>query len=61
LPQLLSPATNKCPGFREAMARFGAKLVADTLAQCRGNIQSASESLKISRSVIYHLMKKYNL
>jgi two-component system, NtrC family, response regulator len=45
----------------EIMAQFEAKLVSNVLAKCGGNVAMAARSLKTSRSVIYHLIKKYSL
>jgi DNA-binding NtrC family response regulator len=48
-------------GLKEAKAQFEAKLVAQALAQARGNVQLAAQALKTSRSVIYHLINKHSL
>jgi two-component system NtrC family response regulator len=45
----------------EIMAQFEAKLVSKTLTQCGGNVAMAARALKTSRSIIYHLIKKYSL
>jgi two-component system NtrC family response regulator len=47
--------------IKEIMAQFEAKLVSKTLTQCGGNVAMAARALKTSRSVIYHLIKKYSL
>jgi DNA-binding NtrC family response regulator len=48
-------------GLKEAKAEFEAKLVAEVLNTYQGNAHLASKALKISRSMLYHLVKKYNL
>ena len=48
-------------GLKEARAEFEAKLIADTLTRYQGNAHLASKSLKISRSMLYHLIQKYAL
>jgi DNA-binding NtrC family response regulator len=48
-------------GLKEAKAHFEAHLVAQTLANCRGNVQLAAQALKTSRSIIYHLISKHGL
>jgi DNA-binding NtrC family response regulator len=48
-------------GLKEAKAEFEAKLVAEVLAAHQGNSNLASKDLKISRSMLYHLVQKYNL
>jgi len=48
-------------GLKEAKAEFEAKLVAEVLKTYQCNAQLASKALKISRSMLYHLVKKYNL
>jgi DNA-binding NtrC family response regulator len=48
-------------GLKEAKAEFEAKLVAETLRHFQGNAHLASKSLKISRSMLYHLVHKYDL
>jgi two-component system NtrC family response regulator len=48
-------------GLKEAMARYEAQLVSETLRRCRGNVQKAAEVLKTSRSAIYHLINKHSL
>ncbi len=60
LAQLQGLANNGL-GLKEAKAQFEAKLLADTLAHCQGNVQLAARNLKTSRSVIYHLINKYDL
>jgi DNA-binding NtrC family response regulator len=48
-------------GLKEAKDHFEARLVAQTLANCRGNVQLAGQALKTSRSTIYHLISKHRL
>jgi two-component system NtrC family response regulator len=48
-------------GLKEAMARYEANLVSETLQRCRGNVQKTAEILKTSRSAIYHLINKHRL
>ncbi len=48
-------------GLAEARSKFEASLVADTLEQCQGNVQMAANVLQINRSVVYYLIKKYDL
>jgi two-component system NtrC family response regulator len=45
----------------ESMAKYEAKLVSEALAECGGNVAKAARVLKTSRSVIYHLIKKYTI
>ncbi len=47
--------------FKEAKAEFERRLLAEVLERCRGNARLAAQSLKISRSVMYHLIQKYHL
>jgi len=49
------------PGFRETITKYQVELVARALADSGRNIGLSAKKLKISRSVIYRLMKKYNL
>ncbi len=48
-------------GLKEAMARYEANLVSETLQRCHGNVQKTAEVLKTSRSAIYHLINKHSL
>jgi DNA-binding NtrC family response regulator len=48
-------------GLKEAKAQFEARLIAQTLASCRGNVQLAAQALKTSRSFIYYLISKHEL
>jgi two-component system NtrC family response regulator len=48
-------------GLREALSLFESELLSETLSHCQGNVQQAARSLKTSRSVIYHLLKKHGL
>jgi DNA-binding NtrC family response regulator len=48
-------------GLKEAKAQFEARLLAETLARCQGNVQVAAKTLKTSRSVIYLLINKHDL
>jgi len=48
-------------GLKGAKAEFEARLVAKVLRSFHGNAQLASKALKISRSMLYHLVQKYNL
>ena len=48
-------------GLKEAIARYEADLVSETLQRCRGNVQKAAEILKTSRSALYHLINKHGL
>jgi two-component system NtrC family response regulator len=48
-------------GLKEAKARFEAEFLAATLTRYRGNVQLAAMALKTSRSVVYHLMRKYEI
>jgi two-component system NtrC family response regulator len=45
----------------DIIAQFEARLVSKTLTQCGGNVAMAARALKTSRSIIYHLIKKYSL
>jgi two-component system NtrC family response regulator len=47
--------------LKEAKAAFEAKLVAQVLAKNNGNVFITAKSLKISRSMLYYLIQKYNL
>lgn len=46
-------------GLKEAKANFESKLLATALERNKGNVLLTAKSLKTSRSVIYHLMQKY--
>ncbi len=48
-------------GLKAAKAKFESELVAEALMKSKGNVQLAARNLKISRSVIYQLIKKYQL
>jgi DNA-binding NtrC family response regulator len=48
-------------GLSESIAQYEAKLVSKALAECGGNVAKTARVLKTSRSVIYHLIKKYTL
>jgi hypothetical protein len=48
-------------GLKEAKAKFEASLITRVLQQFQGNVQLASKALAISRSMIYHLIQKYDL
>jgi two-component system NtrC family response regulator len=48
-------------GLREAVSLFEAALLSETLSKCDGCIKKTAETLKTSRSVIYHLLNKHNL
>ena len=48
-------------GLKEAKAKFEAELLAAALKRYRGNVQLAAKALKTSRSVVYHLMQKYEI
>ena len=48
-------------GLKEAKAKFEAELVSAALKRYRGSVQLAAKALKTSRSVVYHLMQKYEI
>ncbi len=48
-------------GLKEAKAKFEASLITKVLQQFQGNVQLASKALSISRSMMYHLIQKYDL
>jgi two-component system NtrC family response regulator len=48
-------------GLKEAKARFEAEFLAAALKRYRGNVQLAAKALKTSRSVVYHLIQKYEI
>jgi two-component system NtrC family response regulator len=48
-------------GLKEAKAKFEAEFLAAALQRYRGNVQLAAKALKTSRSVVYHLMQKYDI
>ncbi len=48
-------------GLKEAKVEFEARLVAEVLSTYQGDARLASKALKISRSTLYQLVKKYNL
>ena len=48
-------------GLKEAKAKFEAELLAAALKRYRGNVQLAARALKTGRSVVYHLMQKYDI
>ena len=47
--------------FKEAKTQFEKRLLSEALDRCQGNAALAAKSLKISRSVMYHLIQKYRL
>jgi two-component system NtrC family response regulator len=56
----LAPSVNGL-GLKEAKAKFEADLVTSTLERCQGNVLLTAKILKTSRSMVYHLIQKYNL
>ena len=48
-------------GLKEAMAHFELRLLSAVLDRNEGNVLLAAKTLKTSRSVIYHLIHKYNV
>ena len=48
-------------GLKEAKAKFESYLITEVLKQFQGNVQLASKALRISRSMMYHLIQKYDL
>jgi two-component system NtrC family response regulator len=54
------PFTNGL-GLKEAKAKFEAELLSAALKRYRGSVQLTAKALKTSRSVIYHLMQKYEI
>ena len=48
-------------GLKEAKAKFESNLITEVLKQFQGNVLLASKALRISRSLMYHLIQKYNL
>ena len=48
-------------GLKEAKAKFEAELISAALVRYRGSVQLTARALKTSRSVIYHLMQKYEI
>jgi len=56
----LAPSVNGL-GLKKAKAKFEADLVASALERCQGNVLLTAKILKTSRSMIYHLMQKYNI
>lgn len=46
-------------GLKEAKAKFESRLLASALERHKGNVLLTAKALKTSRSVIYHLMQKY--
>jgi two-component system NtrC family response regulator len=48
-------------GLKEAKAKFEAELLSAALARYRGSVQLTAKALKTSRSVIYHLIQKYEI
>ena len=57
----LTPKAHPSPGLKEALAQFEAKLVGEALLHAQGSVRMAAQTLKTSRSVIYHLIKKHGL
>lgn len=47
--------------LKEARAEFEARLVGEALQYFRGNVNMASQALKVSRSTMYHFIQKYQL
>ena len=48
-------------GSKRQKAKFEASLIIKVLQQFQGNVQLASKALAISRSMMYHLIQKYDL
>ena len=48
-------------GLKEAKAKFEEELLSAALARYRGSVQLTAKALKTSRSVIYHLIQKYEI
>jgi two-component system NtrC family response regulator len=48
-------------GLKEALEKFEVNLITEALVQAKGNVRLAARTLKTARSVIYHLIKKYDL
>jgi DNA-binding NtrC family response regulator len=48
-------------GLKEAKAQLEAKMVTEALTNFQGNVQKAAKALKTSRSVVYHLINKYQI
>jgi DNA-binding NtrC family response regulator len=48
-------------GLKEAKAKFEAELLSAALKRYRGSVQLAAKALKTSRSVVYHLIQKYEI
>ena len=47
--------------LKEARAEFEARLVGEALQHFQGNVNMASQALKVSRSTMYHFIQKYQL
>jgi two-component system NtrC family response regulator len=47
--------------LKEARQQFESRLLAEMLQRCQGNARQAAQVLKVSRSVMYHLIQKYSL
>jgi two-component system NtrC family response regulator len=48
-------------GLKEAKAKFEAEIISAALERYRGSVQLTAKALKTSRSVVYHLMQKYEI
>jgi two-component system NtrC family response regulator len=48
-------------GLKKAKAQLEAKMVTEALTNFQGNVQKAAKALQTSRSVVYHLINKYQI
>jgi two-component system NtrC family response regulator len=55
------PSNGNGLGLKKAKAQLELKLVTEALTNFRGNVQKAAKALKTSRSVVYHLINKYQI
>jgi len=55
------PFGNNGLGLKEAKAKLEEELLSAALKRYRGNVQLTARALKTSRSVVYHLMQKYEI
>ncbi len=60
-PEKAAPEDYHGMSLREARARIESHLLAAAIHDCQGDAKEAAKVLKISRSMMYHLINKYDL
>ena len=55
------PSNGNGLGLKKAKAQLELKMLTEALTNFQGNVQKAAKALKTSRSVVYHLINKYQI